>query len=69
MWDEIIYPFPMLLEFGNGYVNSYQTLLGVWLLIHGGIEVNPLLFFNLQLPAPWYTALKTWWSLRLQMAY
>ena len=30
------------LEFGNGYVISSHTSLGVWLFIHGGIEISPL---------------------------
>ena len=28
------------LKFGNGQAISFHTLLGVWLLIHTGIEVN-----------------------------
>ena len=42
MWDEITYPFP---EF-NGHTvevwkeTSSTTLLGMWLLIHSGIEVK-----------------------------
>ena len=31
------------LKFGNGYVISLHTLLGMWLLIHAAIEVKPLL--------------------------
>ena len=29
-----------LLKFGNGYVISSHTLLGMWLLLHAGIVVN-----------------------------
>ena len=48
MWDEIIYPFPSLngfvpLKFGNGYVISSHTALGMWLLVHAGIRINPFL--------------------------
>ena len=45
VWDEIFYPFPNFNSaavslFGNGLVISSHTLLGMWLLIHAGIEVN-----------------------------
>ena len=29
------------MEFGNGEVGSYPTLLGVWLVIHAGIRIKP----------------------------
>ena len=29
------------LKFGNGYVISYHTLLGMWLPIHAEIQVKP----------------------------
>ena len=45
MWDEITYPFPnlkvQLVKFGNWYVIFSYTLLGMWLLIHAGIKVDP----------------------------
>ena len=34
VWDEITFPFPNLLKFGNGWVISSHTLFGMWLLIH-----------------------------------
>ena len=44
MWDEIIYPFRKFngtaREFGEWKVISSNTLPGMWLLIHTGINVN-----------------------------
>ena len=44
-WDEIAYLSPNFngaaVEFTNGYVISSRSLLGMWLLIYTGIEVNP----------------------------
>ena len=37
VWDEITYRFPV--QFGNGWIISSQTLLGMWFLIHVGIKV------------------------------
>ena len=39
MWNEITYSFPKFN--GIGYVTSPYTLLGMWLLIHDQIKVNP----------------------------
>ena len=43
-WDEITYPFPNFngcaVEVGEWIILSH-TILGTWLLIHAGIEVNP----------------------------
>ena len=45
MWVEITYPFLNFndtpFKFGNGWVISLHTLLGLWLHIHTGIKVNP----------------------------
>ena len=30
------------LKFGNGYVISYLILLGIWLLVHAGLTLNPV---------------------------
>ena len=50
-WDKITYTFPnfnsaaarhhQVLKFEDGWVVSFHILLGVWLLIHAGIKVNP----------------------------
>ena len=37
-WNKISYQF---LKFGNGWVISAHTFLGMWLLLHAGIKVNP----------------------------
>ena len=39
VWDEITSVQP--LKFMNGLVIPSHTLLGVWLLIHAGIQVKP----------------------------
>ena len=42
---EITYLFPHInavaLKFGNGWVIPWHTLLGMWLLIHAVIKINP----------------------------
>ena len=45
MWDVITYPFQNFngaepLKFENGWVISSHALLGMWLLIRVGIEIN-----------------------------
>ena len=42
MWDKITYPLPNFnsaTEVWNGYFS--HTYLGMWLVIHGEIKVNP----------------------------
>ena len=45
MWDEIIHLFSnfngAIVEFGNEYTIWFHTSLGMWLVIHAGIKVNP----------------------------
>ena len=45
VWCEITYPCPNFdgttVEIWNGQAVSSHTLLGVWLLIHVGIQVKP----------------------------
>ena len=45
VWDEITSSFPNFnvqpLKFGNGWVISSHTLLGVWTLVQAAIKVNP----------------------------
>ena len=38
-------------ELGNGYVISFYTSQGMWLLIHAGIIVNPYWWKGIQLNA------------------
>ena len=44
MWDEITHPFStsrvQQLNFGNGSVISYYSLLAMWLHIHAGIKLS-----------------------------
>ena len=52
MWDEITYLFPNF-EVRAWINNSSHTLLGIWLLIHSVIEVNPFRIQSNQIYAKW----------------
>ena len=67
VWHEIIYSHSQtstvkVFKFGNRYKISFHTCLGIWLLIHVGIKVNPCLLNG---PLIWdfitTTSSLAWW--------